>query len=281
MKSTTALWRIAGLSALLATLLMIVGFGYAVRTVLFPTKQESASPVPAPTPAPSIEGATGNLQQAKEIHILAVGDSLTRGLGDTTGKGGYVDRVKEGLKTKLDKDTFVWNFAISGSKTEDLLQQLEGSSQAIPEAARKANVILVSIGGNDLFQMGVTDPEAAANAGQLTLDYAAVEAQLPAAFQRLEDSLTKLSQLNPNARIVYVMFYHPFLDYDKERVGALLVQHWYAKAFEIANRLGNVTVVPTFDLFDQTPQKYLYTDHFHPNAEGYARIAERVLQAVD
>ena len=25
---------------------------------------------------------------------------------------------------------------------------------------------------------------------------------------------------------------------------------------------------------------YLYTDHFHPNEAGYARIAERIMQAL-
>ncbi|WP_058304518.1 GDSL-type esterase/lipase family protein [Gorillibacterium timonense] len=280
MLSTKALWRIAGTAALAATLLLIAGFGYAVRTVVFPGQASSPSTAPVPSETPVSSAASGDLDAASHINILAVGDSLTRGLGDTSGKGGYVDRVKDGLKTELGKDVYVWNLAVSGAKTADLLEQLQGKSDAIPDAAKKANVILLTIGGNDLFQMGITDPEAAANAGKLTVDYDSVQKNLPDALKRLEAGLTRLSELNPNAKIVYVMFYHPFLDYDKERIGALLVQQWYAKAFETANRLGNVTVVPTFDLFDQTPQKYLYTDHFHPNAEGYERIAERVLQTL-
>lgn len=281
MKSTKALWRISGTAALLATLLLIAGFGYAVRTVVFPGK---TGPGAAVTPAPSSGSAapaSGDLTAVSRINILAVGDSLTRGIGDTSGKGGYVERVKEGLKSRLGKDTFVWNLAVSGAKTGDLLELLDEKNGAVADAAKKANVILLTIGGNDLFDIGIGDPDAAARADKLTLDYDSIQKSLPEAYKRLDACLTRLSELNPTAKIVYLMFYHPFLDYDKERVGALFVQQWYAKAFEIANRLGNVTVVPTYDLFDQSPQKYLYTDHFHPNADGYARMADRVLQTLD
>ncbi|MDF2815083.1 MAG: hypothetical protein K0Q81_1283, partial [Paenibacillus sp.] len=26
---------------------------------------------------------------------------------------------------------------------------------------------------------------------------------------------------------------------------------------------------------------YMYTDHFHPNQQGYERIAERIVQAIE
>jgi len=285
MISTKALWRIAGTAAFLATILLIIGFGYAVRTVVFPGKAVSgtgAAPAPAASTAPtSSSAASGDFSSVSRVTILAVGDSLTRGIGDTSGKGGYVDRVKDGLQKQLGKDVYVWNLAVSGAKTADLLRQLDEKNGAIADAAKKANVILLTIGGNDLFDIGIGDPQAAAQADKLTLDYASIQKKLPDAYKRLESSLTRLSQLNPRAKIIYLMFYHPFPDYDKERAGALLVQQWYAKAFEIANKLGNVTVVPTYDLFDQSPPKYLFSDHFHPNSEGYARMAERVLQALN
>ncbi|MCL6456400.1 MAG: lipase [Gorillibacterium sp.] len=276
MRSTRWLWGFAGIAALLSTLLFFGGFVYAIRTAVFPGETHNAQ---AALPAPS--SAVGeDISLSKEINILAIGDSLTRGVGDGTGKG-YVERVKEGLKSSLDKETHVWNLAVSGAKTADLLKQLDESSARMVDYAKQANVILLTIGGNDLFQMGVDEETALTNQNEMVIDLESIKKNMPAALAQLEQILTRLSAANPKAHIVYVMFYHPFLDYDTERVGSLFVQQWEGKAFEIANRLGNVTVVPTYDLFQQVPVKYLYTDHFHPNPDGYERIAERVLQALN
>lgn len=278
MKSSKTLWGVAGIAAMLATLLFIGGFAYAVRTAVFPPPPGSGG---LALPSPS-SPAGDDLLTAKDIRILAVGDSLTRGIGDSAGKG-YVERVREGLAAAMNKETYVWNLAISGSKTADLLEQVEHGDGRMLDYAKQANVILLTIGGNDLFQLGVSsgsNTDSPADPTALKLDFATVTKEMPTAIERLDKILSELSAANPKARIVYVMFYHPFLDYDTERAGSLYVQEWESKAFAIANRLGNVTVVPTYDLFQQVPVKYLYTDHFHPNPDGYARIAERVLQVL-
>jgi lysophospholipase L1-like esterase len=46
------------------------------------------------------------------------------------------------------------------------------------------------------------------------------------------------------------------------------------------NTYPNMILVPTADLFEQNLTKYMYTDHFHPNQEGYQRMAERAVQAL-
>ncbi|MBC8081332.1 MAG: lipase [Gorillibacterium sp.] len=278
MRSTRWLWGFVGMAALLSTLLFIGGFIYAIRTAVFPEEGNKVQPaLPAPTSA-----LAEDISSSKEINILAIGDSLTRGVGDATGKG-YVERVKAGLQSSLGKETYVWNLAISGAKTADLLEQLDhtNTSARMQDYTKQANVILLTIGGNDMFQMGVKDDKSPLNPNEMAFDLDLLKKNMPAALEQLDQILTRISKLNPKARIMYVMFYHPFLDYDTERVGSLFVQAWEGKAFEIANRLGNVTVVPTYDLFQQVPVKYLYTDHFHPNPDGYERIAERVLQALN
>ena len=42
----------------------------------------------------------------------------------------------------------------------------------------------------------------------------------------------------------------------------------------------NITVIPTYDLFLNHEEKFLYNDHFHPNQAGYERIAERIIQVL-
>ncbi|WP_040949355.1 GDSL-type esterase/lipase family protein [Gorillibacterium massiliense] len=275
MRSTRIVWRIVGITALIATIFFLAGFGYAIRNVLVPASVE-ASATPLPTPSSNPIAA----KDGKSINLLAIGDSLTKGIGDTEGKG-YVSRVKDTLAQTTKKNVYLWNYAVSGSKTEDLLDSLDKKDGDLPRFVQEADVVLFTIGGNDLFQSGVDVNELFNESGQLNIDGDLLTLELPSALERLDRIITRLAELNPRAKIVYVMFYYPFSDIDVKREGPTFVQEWYNGAFGFANRYPNVIIVPTYDLFSQNPLIYLFTDHYHPNSAGYARIAERVLQALD
>ncbi|MGO4274197.1 lipase, partial [Paenibacillus sp. TAF58] len=73
--------------------------------------------------------------------------------------------------------------------------------------------------------------------------------------------------------------YHPFLELDPKKEGSLIVQRWNNSVFEMMNRYPHMAIVPTYDLFEQNLIKYLSSaDHFHPNGDGYERIADRIVQ---
>ncbi|WP_230136457.1 GDSL-type esterase/lipase family protein, partial [Peribacillus frigoritolerans] len=88
-----------------------------------------------------------------DFTVVAIGDSLTRGTGDETGKG-YVGLVIEDLKSEYNRKPIIHNLGINGQVSKELVQQVRQ-----PEVKRQiqaADVILVTIGGNDLFQKGRT-----------------------------------------------------------------------------------------------------------------------------
>lgn len=303
------MWRTAGLIGLIATVLFAAGFGYAVRDILHP--QPSDFGTGAQTAQPSNAPAAGD-----KIQIVALGDSLTKGFGDTSGEG-YVGKVKKKLEQSQDKPVYVQNYAENGLRAYELEPKLDAQG-ALAELIRQANVILLTIGGNDLNELLIGSantgseaagggqagkPEAQNGAGRqegatadssaakpsdaassLTMaadfNFSAVAGKLPDIEKRLESIIAKLVAINPQARIVYVGLYHPYMEMDPERQGSLLVQQWNDAAFRIANRYANVVVVPTYDLFVYDGARYLYDDHFHPNREGYDRIAERVAQVL-
>jgi len=273
--STRFLWRTVGSAALLSTLLCGAGFVYGVNQIIFPKAATAPAPA-APSETPPPKQTTASLASREKIQIVALGDSLTAGTGDLSGRG-YVGQVKEKLEKQLGKPVFIFNnFAIPGFKTTDVLADLDAKKD-IGTAISQADLILLTIGGNDIFEggQGIFNGDA----GEEFSTQAAKD-RLPAALKRLEQILDRVAKQNPNAVICYVGLYHPFLDLDTKKEGSLVVEQWNSAAFEIANRYSNIVVVPTYDLFELNLNKYLYTDHFHPNQDGYERIAERIAQIV-
>ncbi|MEI7024467.1 GDSL-type esterase/lipase family protein [Paenibacillus sp. y28] len=261
MKATT-LWRITGASALLSTALLIGGLGYGVKDVLFP--QESQI-----TQAPAAEEQPSGVLAQDRIDIVAFGDSLTKGTGDQTGKG-YVGGVKEKLQQATGKPVFVTNnMAINGYQAKQLLNDLE-TKKPMRDAIGQAHLVLLTIGGNDLFHLGQEElaPETS-------------RARMKETLPTIEKIIDMIAKANPNATVMYVGLYNAFLDLDPDRQASLVVQEWNDSVFQITNRYPNVVFVPTADLFQMQLNKYLYTDHFHPNQAGYERIADRIVQVLN
>ncbi|MFD0681616.1 MULTISPECIES: GDSL-type esterase/lipase family protein [unclassified Paenibacillus] len=273
MLSTRFLWRTIGLAALVSTLLCIFGFVYAINQIIFPTKADNMG---VAAPQETVKPKETSFAAKDKIQIVALGDSLTAGTGDLSGRG-YVGQAKEKLEKQLGKPVFILNnFAIPGFRTSNLLKDMQ-EKKGIDTALSQADLIVLTIGGNDLFEGG----QGVFN-GQSDESFnpkAALE-RMPDGLKRLEQILDHVAKQNPTAVICYVGLYHPFLDIDPNREGSLIIQKWNLSAFEIANRYPNMVVVPTFDLFELNLSKYLYTDHFHPNQDGYERIAERIAQIV-
>ncbi|MCM3628197.1 GDSL-type esterase/lipase family protein [Paenibacillus glycanilyticus] len=271
--SSGNLWRIIGIFAVLSTLLLVAGFGFAVKDLLYPkggafTGKSNVPALPA----------EGKLSEGKDIVITAIGDSLTKGTGDASGEG-YVKQLVALLKQKYP-DTSVRlnnNLAVNGLKA-DWLEQLLESDKGYSFALRQANVIVFTIGGNDLFQIASgTSPGKAADG--LNLDK--LKADLPQALNRLAKVVKRLHAINPHAQVVYVGMYNPFYNIPEYRGGSLQIQQWNERAYALLHQYSNMTMVPTFDLFENAIGRYLSSDHFHPNHDGYAQIAARIVQSLE
>ncbi|GLI10463.1 lipase/acylhydrolase [Paenibacillus tyrfis] len=310
MKSTRWLWRTVGFAAMLSTVLCAVGFAYGINQIIFP-KPAARDAAEAPQ-QPAAKPKTDNWEAKDQIRIVALGDSLSAGTGDLSGKG-YVGDVRDKLEKQLGKPVFVYNnFAIPGYRTADVLKDWDKKAD-IAKSLADADLVLLTIGGNDLFQGGAGifssgdgsnsttgadssksqtsqsiqgaeapkstpgSPDQEAGAG---FNPKAAAERIPDALKSLEQIFDRVSKASPHARIFYVGLYHPFLDLDPQREGAPVIQQWNAAAFDLANRYSNITVVPTYDLFQLNLNKYLYTDHFHPNQDGYERIAERIVETL-
>lgn len=265
------LWPALGTVSLLCTALLLYGFGWALKDTWAPS-----AGLALPTPAASQAG--GEWADKPEIRAVALGDSLTRGIGDATGKG-YVSASLAQLAKSLGKPVKLsGNLAVSGLEAAGLSKQLDG--KAMRDAVAEADLVLLTIGGNDLFRSSQQEGGSIAEGGGVDPELA--NKRLPATQERLQAVFAKLRELNPSVRIAYIALYNPFYELEqlREPIAAIL-ESWNGYAEQLAEADGGIVVVPTADLFRSQSALYLSSDHFHPNEAGYARIAIRVAQALN
>ncbi|HDR7639575.1 SGNH/GDSL hydrolase family protein [Bacillus wiedmannii] len=205
---------------------------------------------------------TGTLQ------IVSLGDSLTRGVGDKEGIG-YIGRTKEDLQKNYKQKIALTNLAVSGAKMPDLLKQIESSGAQY--SIKQADVIVLTIGGNDLFP------------GWESLGKIDLETYRPdtETFQNeAKKIIEEIRKLNTDSPIFWLGLYNPFEDVEDLKGSSNIVVDWNASLEKLAINNKNVYITPTFDLFQNRGKDLLYSDHFHPNEVGYTYMADRLVQNV-
>jgi lysophospholipase L1-like esterase len=185
------------------------------------------------------------LEGQKPIHIAALGDSLTAGFGDETNIG-YVHRLGKELRARTHLPIYVRaNFAVVGQKTTDVLEMLEDTEKNMKAHTilKQANIIVMTIGGNDIYRLG--EP----------LDVAVVSARMPTARERVKKILTNVRTINPTAHITYVGLYNPF-----DASASKLIQQWNDA---IAQRVEDKNMTVVSDIFPNDITPYLAWDKYH------------------
>lgn len=202
---------------------------------------------------------------APPVAPLIVGDSLARGAGDESGLG-IPGRLDQELRRRGTRAKRTLNLGINGARTQDLLRQLDG--QNVQSLLREANVIILSIGGNDLW--GGHDWRTAAPPSP--------DAAMDDVLRHIETVIRRIREINPRARIFFVGLYNPFTTTPFGAQLTMFVNRWNARVLQRFATDANFTLVPTSDLFSHRDR--LALDRFHPSGEGYALIARRIADAM-
>jgi lysophospholipase L1-like esterase len=252
------LWYAPAALAVVAGALLALGFALAVRG-------STGTPLGEPPPAP-VRSAPA--KKPGNRLVLVLGDSLSHGTGDPTGRG-YATDVLDSLRRSGPAESI--NLAVAGAESSELALLLEREN--VKSIARSADLILVSIGGNDLSH-------SLGGAGAPTEALTAVTTARTNFARNLRTILETLREANPSAPIRLIGLYQPFPAGGREaRIGASMILSWNSLAEETAIGYPHVAVVPVFDLFQGRAER-LATDRFHPNRNGYRAIADRVIQSL-
>lgn len=206
----------------------------------------------------------------QEVNIVAIGDSLTQGVGDQTYQGGYVGILERTMDIE-DHDLSIQfsNYGKRGNRTDQMLERLE--DKEIQADIRQANIVLVTIGANDIMKV------VKENITNITLDLFTEEREH--FEERLHEIIATIHDLNGDAEIYLLGIYNPFEKYFEEIEELnIIVNEWNETGITITDEFDEATFIPIQDIFDEATTNLFSDDNFHPNTTGYHRMAERVFE---
>lgn len=223
---------------------------------------------PSTEDSPSID-----VEKAKQLHYLALGDSLTDGVGDEYNQDGYVGRLASTLQTwasisKVEID----NRGKRGRRSDQLLKLIKKGHY--DEEFQQAELISMTMGGNDVMKVVKQD--------LFNLKRDAFDAELLAYKERYSKIIEGIRAKNPTAPLLLIGFYNPFSIVTKEaNEFDTIITEWNRIIEEIASKDTNACYVSVEDLFDSNEELVYHTDFFHPNARGYEKMTERIIASME
>lgn len=197
---------------------------------------------------------------------VAIGDSLSVGVGSTIFSPGFVERYKRMAERELDDQINLKVLARPGFQTKDILDEL--NKDDVKEIITKSEIITITAGQTDLIQ-AIRKFETDKN-----------EDRLNQAFQNSLENFKKIlltvNKYKLGHKHFYIIriinLYNPFPE-------KILAGKWVKKfnlklkSFVHHSRTAIIDISKTFKDYEK---EYLSIDQIYPNDIGYERIAEKL-----
>ncbi|MCU0565966.1 MAG: GDSL-type esterase/lipase family protein [Oculatellaceae cyanobacterium Prado106] len=218
----------------------------------------SADPLSAKDPAIAVQTSFPTLR------IVALGDSLIYGFGDSDG-GGWVERLRRRWMSPEGHHHALYNLGVRGDRVQQVAQRLKTEFHNRGELRHRVpDGILLSVGLNDSARLGRADGKNFTPFESFQLDIA--------------NLLDQANQLCP----VFFVGMTPVDEAQMPFSNCLYYNHADQYLYKEATRLAcQERQIPYLDVFDQWMARgegwwrsRLHRDGLHPNSEGYAALLE-------
>lgn len=199
------------------------------------------------------------------LRLSAIGDSLTEGVGDTTNTGGYVPLLQTDLGEQFPIEVVqAENFGKSGDRSDQILKQLK-KDDAMRESVKKANVITMTVGGNDLMKAIQSKIFNKLSLKTFTRPQKKYQKQL-------EQLYDEIRSLNPSAPIYQLGIYNPFYkNFSDIKEMQEIVDFWDKGSKDFVEEQDNAYFVPINDeIYNGLPDHEIKID---PGTNSKKKIA--------
>ena len=228
--------------------------------------------------------------QKKTVTYVAIGDSLTKGVGDSTNQGGFVPLLAQSLTNETGLEFNAINYGVSGNTSSQILSRMQEKKE-IRKDLKRAQLLTITVGGNDLRKAILEDTS--------NLDLDRFEKASKAYEKNLKQIIELARKDNPDLPVYVVGIYNPlYLNFPDLTELQTLVDQWNQRTEETLSAYQGVYFVPINDLLykgidgksgvteselgkETVTNDALYDeDIFHPNNTGYEIMKEAVLEKI-
>ncbi|MDQ7093422.1 GDSL-type esterase/lipase family protein [Desulfosporosinus sp. PR] len=246
-------------------IVLAIGFYQALGVTTLSNVQPSAKSVMAATAGDTTVSPS---HPSNSLQVLILGDSIAKGTGDEKSKG-FAGYLKDDLKSTTAKELEMDDAGIDGLESKGLLEQLQDSK--LEKLITNSDIILVSIGGNDLKSILTLNSLAQEDAFNTRLD---------SYLSNLKQVLGIIGKTNPKAEVVFLGLYNPYAKVtDSEDAGFLST--WNYKTQQMIEGYGKGIFIPTSDLMQYNLDRYIAKDGLHPNSAGYQALSNRISDSIE
>ncbi|MGM9886030.1 MAG: SGNH/GDSL hydrolase family protein [Lactococcus sp.] len=238
---------------------------------------------------------TTSIKNQKNIKLVAIGDSLTEGVGDTTKQGGFVPLFAKAIENSEHNTITVstQNFGKAGDTSTQIYKRMTTNTK-IQKALKTADVITLTVGGNDVLKVFRDNITEISNMSEKDFEKPAEIYQ-----KQVEEIFAQIRKVNPNAQIYVLGIYNPFyLNFPDIKAFQNIIDNWNAATEKVVKAQQRAYFVPINNLLykgadgqavdavessktstDEIVNELLYSgDHFHPNNTGYQIMADAVFE---
>lgn len=208
-------------------------------------------------------------KDASKLYYLALGDSLTKGVGDEEQKSGYTKRLVEKIEQSSDiSEVVLDNRGKRGRRSDQLLSLIQDGHY--DNEIQNAELITITIGGNDIMKVVKKD--------LFELKREMFDEELSDFKKRYDQILNEIRKKNPDVPIMIIGLYNPFsVITDEITEFESIVTDWNETIENTSLKYNNACFVDIQDLFDQNANLIYHSDFFHPNGYGYTIMTERIV----
>lgn len=229
-------------------------------------------------------------QSQSSLNYLAIGDSLTEGIGDESNQGGFVPLLAQDIESHFNIQVTASNFGVAGNTSQQILDRMKDDPN-LKKALDSADLITVTVGGNDIM--------AVVRQNLSTLDESSFLEASKDYQNHLREMISLAKKGNKRVKIYILGLYNPFfLNFPQIKEMQSIIDDWNEMTKAVTSDYSNVHFVPINDRLykgidgkdgvvqsDGNQKKVLNDalfsgDHFHPNHIGYQIMSDTVLETL-